>query len=153
MIWPMFRFLGALMNTYRMAPAKATSGAKVSGLQNSIQVLPPDISDRRISWPVTVVPMFAPMMMPMPWLSCMIPELTRPITMTVVPADDWMMPVISAPSSTARMVDAVSFCKMLSIFPPAIFSRPEPMMLMPYKNSAIPPARLITSKTVINSSG
>ena len=66
MIWPMFRFLGALMNTYRMAPAKATRGAKVSGLQNSIQVLPPDISDRRISWPVTVVPMFAPMMMPMP---------------------------------------------------------------------------------------
>ena len=48
MIWPMFRFLGALMNTYRMAPAKATRGAKVSGLQNSIQVLPPDISDRRI---------------------------------------------------------------------------------------------------------
>ena len=86
-------------------------------------------------WPVTVVPMLAPMMMPMAWESCMMPELTRPTTMTVVPELDWMSAVMTAPRATARQVDEVSFCRMLSILPPAYFSSPVPMMDMPYKTA------------------
>ena len=67
--------------------------------------------------------------------------------MTVVPELDWMS-AVTAPRATARQVDEVSFCRMLSILPPAYFSSPVPMMDMPYKNSARPPARLITLKMV-----
>ena len=144
MIWPMLRFFGAFRNTYKIAPMNATIGAKLLGLHSSSSRLPPEMSDKRISWPVTVVPMFAPMMTPMACDSCMMPEFTRPMTMTVVPADDWMMPVMTAPSATALTVDDVRRRRMPSIFPPAIFSRPEPMMLMPYRNSAMPPARPMT---------
>ena len=49
MIWPMLRFLGALKNTNRIAPAKATSGLKVLGLSMVSSQPPPEISDRRIS--------------------------------------------------------------------------------------------------------
>ena len=38
--------------------------------------------------PVAVVPMLAPMMMPMALASFMIPELTKPTTMTVVAEED-----------------------------------------------------------------
>ena len=82
----------------------------------------------------------------------MIPELTRPITITMVPALDWITAVIRAPSSTPRRVEAVSFCRILCILPPATRSRPEPMMDIPYKNSAMPPSSWIASLAVIISS-
>ena len=149
-IWPMSRLRGDLMNTNSTAPTNARMGANVAGLRNSISMPPPEISESRMIWPVTVVPMLAPMMMPMAWESCMMPELTRPTTMTVVPELDWMSAVMTAPRATARQVDEVSFCRMLSILPPAYFSSPVPMMDMPYKNSARPPAKLITLKMVIH---
>ncbi len=62
----------------------------------------------------------------------------------MVPALLWITAVINVPSSTPRKVELVSFCSTPCIRPPAIFSSPEPMMLMPYKNSAMPPARSIT---------
>ena len=130
-IWPMLRFDGFLKNTNKMAPAKATMGAKVEGLSICRIRLSPEISAMRMIWPVTVVPMLAPMMTPTAWGSSMMPELTRPMTMTMVPAEDWMSAVMSVPSKTPRSVEAVSFCRMVCILPLASFSRPEPMMLMP----------------------
>ena len=43
---------------------------------------------RAISWPVIVVPMFAPMMIQTACRSVIIPELTKPTTMTVVAEED-----------------------------------------------------------------
>ncbi len=71
----------------------------------------------------------------------MIPELTRPTQITTVPADDWITPVIRVPKMTPLMVEEVSFCSTPCILPPASFSRPAPMIDMPYKNNAMPPSR------------
>ena len=53
------------------------------------------------SWPVTVVPMWAPQMMPMDCSRFSSPALTKPTTMTVVAAYDWMTHVTPAPVRTA----------------------------------------------------
>ena len=52
-----------------------------------------------------------------------------------------MTPVIRVPKITALSVEEVSFCSTPCILPPASFSRPAPIMDMPYRNSAIPPNR------------
>ena len=85
--------------------------------------------------------MFAPMITPTDCVSVMIPELTRPTQITTVPADDWITPVIRVPKMTPLMVEEVSFCSTPCILPPASFSRPAPMIDMPYKNNAMPPSR------------
>ena len=98
----------------------------------------------RISWPVTVVPMLAPMITPTDCVSVMMPELTRPMQMTTVPAEDWITPVISVPNKTPFSVLEVSRCSTPCILPPAMRSNPAPMIDMPYKNSAIPPSKDVT---------
>ena len=79
---------------------KATTGEKVLGCTRVKSRLSPEMSAIRISWPVTVVPMLAPMMTPTDWVRVMMPELTRPTQMTTVPAEDWITPVIRVPSKT-----------------------------------------------------
>ena len=81
------------------------------------------------------------MITPTDCVSVMIPELTRPTQITTVPADDWITPVIRVPKMTPLMVEEVSFCSTPCILPPASFSRPAPMIDMPYKNNAMPPSR------------
>ena len=130
-IWPTLRFLGLLKKTKSTAPIKATMGLKVLGF-SSVKIQPePVMSLRLSSWPVTVVPMLAPMMMPMAWGSVRMPLFTRPTTMTVVPEEDWMSAVITVPSSTPFHTLLVSRWRMASSLPPASFSRPLPMMDMP----------------------
>ena len=148
-IWPMLRLPGALKKTKRIAPINAKIGARVVGLSSCKKTFSPPRSERRMIWPVTVVPILAPMMTPIACGSCMMPEFTRPMTITVVAAEDWIKPVSTAPEITAITVVEVSFLRMPSILPPASFSRPEPMILMPYKNSAMPPASEITEKIFI----
>ena len=50
---------------------------------------------------VTVVPMFEPMMTPMVCPSSMMPELTRPTSMTVIAEEDWIAMVMPMPSKRA----------------------------------------------------
>ena len=50
--------------------------------------------------PVTLVPRMAPMTMPMACLTCIMPELTKPTTITEVAEEDWMMAVTPVPRST-----------------------------------------------------
>ena len=52
--------------------------------------------------PVTLVPTMAPMTMPMACRTFIMPELTKPTTMTDVAEDDWMMAVTPVPSSMPR---------------------------------------------------
>lgn len=62
---------------------------------------------------VTVVPMFAPIITPTACPSCISPEFTKPTTITVVAADDWMTAVTATPSSSPFIVLLVSFDSML----------------------------------------
>ena len=47
-----------------------------------------------------LVPMFAPMMIPIACFSFIIPELTKPMTITVVAEEDWITLVTQVPSAT-----------------------------------------------------
>ena len=80
---------------------------------------------------VIVVPMFAPMITPTAWESFMMPELTKPTTMTVVAEEDWITAVTAAPSSTARMRLLVSCSRMFSSLPPEARESPSPITCMP----------------------
>src|SRR2546426_400868 len=54
-----------------------------------------------MSWTVNVVPMSAPRMIPSVWGKVISPAATKPISITVVAADDWMIAVTAAPAATA----------------------------------------------------
>jgi len=54
-----------------------------------------------MSWTVSVVPMSAPRMIPSVCRNVISPAETKPMSMSVVAAEDWMMPVTAAPDTTA----------------------------------------------------
>ena len=62
---PIVREFFSLTNMIRMIPMISVTGASVEGLKKRSQaVAESDTSSRRMIWPVTVVPTFAPIMMP-----------------------------------------------------------------------------------------
>ena len=71
------------------------------------------------------------MMIHTAWRRVIMPELTKPTTMTVVAEEDWMTAVMPAPTSTPRTRLAVSFSRMCFIRLPAAASRPELIICMP----------------------
>ena len=80
---------------------------------------------------LSVVPMLAPMMIEMAWLSVSSAALTNETVMTVVAADDWTATVTRAPVATPekRLVVMVpSRCRSCG---PAIFCRASLMTFMP----------------------
>ena len=98
---------------------------------------------------VSVVPTLEPMMMPMLWPSPMMPELTRPTSITVTAPEDWIAMVMTAPSSKPLMGVEVIFLSSCSIRPPASFSSREDMRDMPYRKNAMPPQRVNREKISI----
>ncbi len=124
-----------------ITPITARIGENEDGLSILTQTLLPSIAVRDSSHDVTVVPIFAPMMTPTAWVSFMIPELTKPTTMTVVAEDDWMIAVTPRPSRTAMKRFDVSFSKIFSSLPPESCLRPSPMTSIPYRNRARPPIK------------
>ena len=101
---------------------------------------------------VTVVPMFAPKMMPIACVRFSSPALMNPITMTVVALDDWITAVTSVPASTATMPLRAKNCSTFFMFSPAIFWMPSPMSSMPKMKSASPPSTAITTERTLNPS-
>ena len=99
---------------------------------------------------VTVVPTLAPITTGMPWESCMMPELTKPTTMTVVAEELWMTAVTAAPKATALKGCRVRFSRIGRRRRPARFSSDSPMICIPYKNMANPPSSWNTSYTLIH---
>lgn len=89
--------------------------------------------------------MLAPMMTPIACDSFISPELTKPIIMTVVAADDCITAVIIAPSTTPLMGLDVAFSSQVSSFPPASFSSEALRVCIPKRNRAIPPSRFSMS--------
>ena len=55
----------------------------------------------------------------------MMPEFTRPTSITVSAEEDWMAMVMPIPSSRLLILLEVIFFRMISSLPPASFSRPE----------------------------
>ena len=78
--------------------------------------------------------------------SCISPELTNPTTITVVADEDWITAVTPAPSSIPLTGLAVNRSRMCLSLPPACFSSPSPISVMPYKNTAKPPSIVKTLK-------
>ena len=76
----------------------------------------------------------------------MMPELTRPTSMTVTAVEDWMAMVMPAPRTNALKRLEVIFLSSCSNFPPASFSSREDSMDMPYRKKAMPPQRVNSEK-------
>lgn len=142
MMLPASCFLSPLAKSSRQTPINARTGVNVAGLHNvSSRLSPCKPVSERIQL-VTVVPMFAPMMTPAACESRMMPELTKPTTITVVADEDWIIAVTPAPSSTALILLLVRLSRMLSSLPPEARVNPSPITCMPYKNSARPQSKL-----------
>ena len=114
------------MNTTSVTPQKAKSGASAP-------------TSSAMSWPVMVVPTFAPMMIHTACRRVIMPELTKPTTMTVVAEEDWITAVMPAPTATPSRRLLVNRSKIRFMRLPAAASSPELIICIPYKNSARPP--------------
>ena len=110
---------------------------------------PPSTPARTRIQPVIVVPMLAPMIMPMAFASCMMPEFTNPTTITVVAEEDWITAVTNVPSNTPRKVLEVSLARMVSSLLPATRFKPSPKRVIPKRKKARPPKRSIIFAIVI----
>ena len=65
-------------------PTSARIGVKEEGFKSCTHMFPLSIPARLSIQAVTVVPMLAPIMTWMDWRSVIMPEFTKPTTMTVV---------------------------------------------------------------------
>ena len=101
---------------------------------------------------VMVVPTFAPIIIPIACLRLIIPELTKPTTITVVAEELWIIAVTPAPSKNPLNLLDVNFSRMFFNWFPALFSRASPIIFIPKRNNAKPPIRDNTSKMFIFSS-
>ena len=59
------------------------------------------------------------------WRRVIIPEFTKPTTMTVVAEDDWITAVTAAPTPTPRKRFFVSRSRICFIFSPAAAFKPS----------------------------
>ena len=139
-----------LVKVRRIIPTIASTGEKDLGFKRLIKKLLLSIPVRLKSQEVTVVPIFAPIMMPTACVSFIIPEFTKPTTITVVADEDWITAVTHNPRSTAFHLLEVRFSRICSSFPPDTFARPSPMTCIPYKNRASPPSSVnMLKKSII----
>ena len=108
------------VNIRRMMPTTATMPVSTSVLSSCTTPLPPSREDRHRIHPVTLVPSMAPMITPMACLTFIMPELTKPTTITEVAEEDWITAVTPVPSSTPSS-DMTSATLMAHFLPDKIF--------------------------------
>ena len=89
-------------------------------------------------WAVTVVPIFAPIIIVAAWPNVIIPALTRPITMTVVNPELWTKAVVAQPIPTPTSFLSDVFRNKALILELAIFSILSESILQPTKNTPKP---------------
>ena len=133
------RFFSLLDIIWIPTPIIAKIGENDVGFNNSKIKPAPLISAKLKIHAVIVVPTLAPRITPTALDKLIIPELTKPTTITVVAEDDWIIAVTPAPSNTAINLLEVSFSRIISSLPPDAFLRPSPNTSIPYKNRASPP--------------
>ena len=99
MIPPIFLIEFFLANIHMIIPASATTPVSISVLKYLATLAPdpPRLFRHRIH-PVILVPSTAPRIMPIACLTFIMPELTKPTTMTDVADDDWITAVTPVPS-------------------------------------------------------
>ena len=113
-------------------PRIRATGARVEGLKIWSQAAElASMSSRRMIWPVTVVPTFAPTTMPRLWRSVMMPAPTRPEVMTIVAVEDWIRAVTPRPSRKALTGLFVTFSITIFSVPEEPSLRPLPISRMP----------------------
>ena len=141
------RFLPSLEDIISSTPIRATMGEKDSGFNSRRKKLLLSMPAALKIQAVRVVPTLEPMITPTVWLSCIMPEFTKPTSMTVMAEEDWMAMVITAPSASPFHLLEVMDFKTRSSLPPTIFSRPADMTCIPYRKKASPPNRVKREKT------
>ena len=104
---------------YSTMPKIPIRGARVVGLNSLMRKLSPSSPDRDKIHAVTVVAMLEPMITPTACFSVMMPELTKPTTMTVVAEEDWMTAVTARPSRKPLNTVELIFARMVCNLPPA----------------------------------
>ena len=120
----------AVMN--RIIPIKARNGVKVEGLNMDSQaLLPLSMAFSESSQALAVVPRLAPSITLTAWDRFMMPELTKPTTITVEVEDDCTSAVTPTPKRYAINRFCVTPVKNLSNVPPEILLRPLLMTLLP----------------------
>ena len=140
-----------LENIRRTIPTREMMPVSVAVEKSSVQPPPvPPISDRQSTQPVMLVPRMAPMTMLMACRTFIIPELTKPTTMTDVAEEDWMTAVTPVPSRKPLSGVPVRRYKTTSSLLPATFFNPSPISAMPNRNSATPLSSEITLLMLIS---
>ena len=87
-----------------------------------------------------LVPRIAPRTMPMAWRTFIMPEFTKPTTITDVAEDDWITAVTPVPSRMPFTGFPASLYRIVSIRFPATFLRESPITDIPKRNIATPPS-------------
>ena len=150
-ILPMDREFFRIPVMISTTPMISATGASVEGWKKRRKDVSPEAlrSSSRMIWPVTVVPTFAPTMMPRDLRTDRMPAPTRPDVITMVAVEDWISAVTAIPSRNA--FSALSVTRSITRFSvPEEFSfRESPIRRMPYRNMARPPSSERTSKIFI----
>ena len=77
------------------------------------------------------------------------PEFTKPTSITVTADEDCIAAVMPAPNTKLFIGLEVIFFNILSNRPPAIFSNPEDIIVIPYRKNASPPHSVNNEKMSI----
>ena len=117
----------------RMIPMIRAIGASVDGWKKRRMDDSPEAlrSSSRMICPVTVVPTFAPTMIPKDWRNDRIPAPTRPEVMTIVAVDDWISAVTAIPSRNAFSALSVTFSMMILNVPEEFSFSESPIRRIP----------------------
>ena len=138
MMSPTFLYVDFLKNILNTIPTIATT-AEIVAVERSCAIpLDPSIYDRHRIHPVILVPILAPMMIPIACATFIIPELTNPTTITVVADDDWMIAVTTVPKRSPLIGVLVSLYNTSSSLFPATLLSPSPIRDIPKRNKATP---------------
>ena len=143
-ISPMCFLAGSLLAMRSTIPITEITPVSVAVENRSIQPPVEPISERQMIQPVMDVPRMAPSTMEIDCRTFIIPELTKPTTMTDVAEDDWITAVTPVPSRKPLTGLPVSRYRISSSLLPATCFSPSPISAMPNRNSAMPLNREIT---------
>ena len=88
---------------------------------------------------VRVVPRSDPKITPTVCSSSMMPEFTKPTSITVIADEDCMAIVIMVPTTIPISLLSVTFLSSFSNLPPVIFSREVDIRFIPKRKKASPP--------------
>ena len=142
-----------LTNMIRQIPMTAKIGIQESGFNHLMMLraaAPPlPKPDKPVNQEVTAVPTLAPMITPTACSSVMVPEFTKPTTITVVAEEDWITAVTPRPNRNPLTGLEVIFPKIVFRLEPALFFRASPITSIPYRKSDKPHKSDNTSKMLI----